>query len=131
MNNLVRVSLLISNLAYLFVSSIGVKLVLPNFFFLPVCLFECSADYKLLSLILLVAWCYLWAVFFSHKTKRLPFILSQAVLLIHVVILAYDAVQVRSAAVLLTASLIPSYVFVICYTIIAYRFYGIRFQNSR
>jgi len=135
MNNRVRICLLLSNLAYPFVSSIGVKLTLPNFFVLPVCLMDCSLDGKILSLLLLVTWCCSWFIFFRNKPKFLRLILCQTILIIHITLLAYEALLARSMMVLLSANLLPSYTLVVCYLFINYEYYLFRsepkLQNSK
>ncbi|SEI80741.1 hypothetical protein SAMN04487995_2306 [Dyadobacter koreensis] len=135
MNNRVRICLLLSNLAYLFVSSIGVKLTLPNFFFLPVCLIECSVEGQIFSFLLLTTWCCLWFLFFRNKAAFLPVVICQIILLVHVVLLTYHAVLARGAAVLLSILLVPHYIFLISYLFIGYQYYvnsyKPTFQNSK
>lgn len=135
MNNSVRICLLASNLAYPFVSSNGVKLVLPNLFFLPVCLVECSLDGKILSLLLLITWFYCWVMLLKMRGKLLPVLICQSIFMVHVGLLAYDAIVARSFSVLLTVHMLPSYIVLVCYLVVCYECYLFRFkptfQNSK
>jgi len=129
MNNRARICLLFGNLAYPFVSSIGVKLTLPNFFFLPVCLVECTLDLKMISLLLLITWFCLWYIFFKNKARLLPVIILQTVLMIHVLKLGFEALHVKGAVVLLSAKVLPSYILLLSYLFISHEYY--RFRSDK
>ena len=124
MNRRTRTCLLISNLFFPFVSSIGVKLTLPNFFILPVCLFEPHFESQMSGFILLAIWAYLWFVIFSNRVKFLLSGICQAILMTEVVVLGYEAILARGIKVLLLPPMIPSYVFVLCCLFIGREFYG-------
>lgn len=123
MNNRIRTCLLISNLSFPFVSSIGVKLTLPNFFLLPVCLLEPHFESQMLGFVFLAIWACLWFVIFSNKAKSLFLGFCQAVLLTQVIILGYEAMFARGIKVLLSPPMIPSYIFVLCCVFIGREYY--------
>lgn len=130
MNSRIRTCLLISNLFFPFVSSIGVKLTLPNFFLLPVCLLEPHFESQMLGFVFLATWACLWFVIFSNTVKFLFLGICQAVLMIQVLVLGYEAILARGIQVLLLPPMLPSYIFVLCCVFIGREYYRSRSVQS-
>lgn len=121
-----RFLIIISNLSFPFVSTIGPKLALPNYFVLPVCLFQCDMVMRIFSFFILVTWIFLWIVLFKSNCNISSLILGKIILLTQVLLLFYDAVDVNGINILSSYAVFPTYVVIFCYILIfvkLYKFY--------
>ncbi len=125
-----RFLIIVSNIAFPFVSSIGHKLVLPNYFVLPICLFQCDTVMRVASCVMLAAWTFLWTVLFQKNANVLLILLSKIIVLVQVLLLFYDAIEVKGIYFFSSYLLLPNYIIFFCYIRFAIEFYKLFFINK-